>query len=891
MKISRGERVLAALLWCYPPSFRRAYSDEILQFVRRELSGGEHQAFTWLLSDAVRSLPREWLHAIRPPRTFHELNASPPGEPMRNMLRDVRLATRLLSKSPGFTLAAVLTLALGIGANTAIFTLADATLLRPVHATNPEQLVVWSWTSSYPDFQEYAKRTDIFQGVLGAGGVSRVSVAIGEAVEVARATFVTSNAFEVLGVRAAAGRTLLPSDEVPNGPIVTVLEHDYWRSRFGADPAIVGRSVEINGRPATIVGVAERGFRGTSVSDNPALFLPTAAISQVSTGFMARFDPLSARRLVWLRVIGRLQPSVTADQASAAMTALYTELQGPPAPGAPREMLLLRPLPLWSLGESRDAVRMFVTVLVGTVVLTLLAGCANLANLLLAKSAARRREMGVRLALGATRGRVLQQALIESLLLAGLGGIAGLAIARTALELLSAYQLPGGLPIGTLRLDLDTRALSATFALSLLTGVIFGALPAWRASRTDVLVSLREHSRAIAPRGVARHALLAIQLALSVVLLTGSGLFARALAAALDTHPGFDARGVLTASVNLGIARYEAGAAGAFYATALARVKALPDVTAAAWTNLLPTRGLFRGVAEVEGYAAAAGETVTLHGSHVGAGYFRGIGTRIVAGREFTSADHAAAPKVGIVNDVMARKYWPGGSALGRRFRMFDEWITVVGVSEPTVVSELREAPRPQVYFAFDQWLGGRMGIALDPAHLVIRTQAPLERVMPMIRERLRSVDPNVPLYDLAPLEASVTALVMPQRMGAALFTLFSALALTLAVLGIYSVATYVATLRTREIGVRIALGATRRDVLWMIVRDGLTPVAVGIVAGLVLALYASRLVESFLHGISRFDPLTFTLVPLLLALLALAATYVPARRASRIPPVDALRD
>jgi predicted permease len=553
-------------------------------------------------------------------------------------------------------------------------------------------------------------------------------------------------------------------------------------------------------------------------------------------------------------------------------------------------MLVLRQLPLWSLGESRDAVRTFVMVLIGIVALTLAAACANLANLLLAKGAARRRETGVRLALGATRGRVLQQALVESLALSIAGGLAGLACARGGLGLFAAYQLPGGIPVGALHLDLDARAILATSALSLLTGFVFGLLPAWRASRTDVMVSLRDASRTSTPRSFARSALLTVQVALSVVLLAGSGLFVRALLSALETHPGFDARGVVTASVNLGLARYEGGAAEGYYASALERVEALPDISSVAWTNLLPTRGLFRGVAEIEGYTPPSGESVTLYGSHVGPGYFATIGTRLLAGREFAPTDDGRAATVGVVNEVMAKTFWPGRSALGRRFQMFDEWITVVGVVEPTVVAELREAPRPQVYFAFDQWLTGRMGIALDTAHLVVRTSAPVERVLPLIRERLRSTDPAVPVYDAGPFETKVAALVMPQRMGAVLFTLFSALALALAVVGIYAVASYVAALRTREIGVRIALGATRAGVARMIVADGARPVAIGIATGLALALAASRTVESFLHGISRFDPLTFIGVPVALGIIALTATYLPARRASRVAPVDALR-
>ena len=866
-----------ALLWCYPPRFRRAHGDEFLQFVRLELARGI--APGTLACDAAAGLIREWLDFAR----------LPPGEPMRNLIRDLRYAARLLARTPGFTVAAAITLALGIGANTAIFTLADATLLRPVHVRAPHELVVWSWTSSYPHYQEYAKRTDIFQGLAGVSGASRVNVTTEGIAEIASAIFVTGNAFDVLGVSVLHGRPLQPADDVFNGPLVAVLGHDYWKTRFGADPGVVGRTVRVNTRPATIVGVAEPGFRGTNVAANPSLYFPTGVSNQLSTGFFARVNAMTTPGFVWLRLVGRLQPGMTPTQAAVAMDAIYDRVQ-PPAAGAERERLTLEPLSMRALGRSAADLRTFVLLLCVVVALTLLVGCSNLANLLLARATARRRDTGVRLALGATRGRVLQHALAESLLLTALGGIGALAVANGMLVLLATYELPGGLPIGLIALDIDRRALAATGALSLATGVLFGAAPAWRASRTDVVRSLREQARVTTSRSLARNTLLAIQVALSVVLLCGSGLFARALLAALETSPGFNPRGVVTASVNLSLAGYDAGEAPAFFRTALERVKGLPDVEAAAWTNMLPSRGLFRGAAEIEGYVAAPGERLVLYGAHVGPEYFHSVGTAIRHGRAFAETDDAAAPRVGVINEVTAAKYWPGQDPLGRRFRMFDEWITVVGIAEPTVITDLSEDRFPQVYFPFDQWMTGRMGIALDAAHMVVRTSAPLDRVMPLVRDRLRSVDAEVPLYDLGSFETRVASLVMPQRMGAALFTLFGTLTLALAVVGIYGVAAYVAAMRTREIGVRMALGATASSVRRMIVAEGARPIVVGIVGGLVVALATSRVVESFLYGISRFDPLTFVTVPVALALIALAATYLPARRASRIAPVDALR-
>jgi predicted permease len=883
VKPTATERLVRTLLWCYPPSFRRQHGDEILQFVRTAARDGASPAA--LASDLLRGAPGEWATLVRAD--------SPRGEPMRNILRDFRHASRLLAKSPGFTIASVLTLALGIGANTAMFTLADATLLRPVQVRNPHELVVWSWSSSYPDFAEYAKRTDIFQGVVGFSSASRVNLAVDGVADLTPAAFVTGNAFEVLGVRVVHGRAILPSDDVTNGPIVAVLSHDYWRSKFGSDPSVVGRSVRINGRPATIIGVVERGFRGTTLFSNPSFYVPTGTFSQVRTGFMSRINALSARSLSWLTVIGRLQPGISPEQAASAMDALYARLHGPPPAARTREVLRLDPLPTKALGSSASKVRTFVVLLVGVVGMTLLIGCANLANLLLARSATRRREMGVRLGLGATRRRVLQQMLAESGLLAGIGGAAGLAVAALALRLLATYELPGGLNLRNVGLELDTTALLVTFALSLATGVLFGLAPAWRAARTDVMTSLRDHGRSTTARGGVRSALLATQLALSLILLTGTVLFGRSLSAALKTPLGLDARGVVTASVNAGLARFDKGRAKNFYLAGLERVQALPQVESAAWANLIPTRGAMVGTAEIEGYAPAPGEDLTVYSSYIGPDYFRTVRTQVLSGRAFEPTDTASAPIVAVINDAMAKKYWAGRNPIGGRFTQYGVQMTVVGVVENTVQEELRAPTEPLTYLAFNQWLEGRESIGTDAAHLFVRARDGIdpEALPPLVRDQLRSIEAEVPLYDLGLFDERLRTLVMPQRMGLALFGLFSVLALTLATVGIYGVASYVASQRTREIGVRIALGATGASVRRLILREGATPIALGIGAGLALALYASRFAEAFLYDVQRFDVLTFVSVPLLLAGIALLATYVPARRAARIAPVDALRN
>ena len=811
---------------------------------------------------------------------------------MRNILGDFRLAVRGLVKSPGFAIASVLTLALGIGANSAMFTLADATLLRPLTVRNPEQLVVWSWSGSYPDYKEYAARTDVFDGVLAVGGTFRVNLADDGRSDLAWASFMSGNAFDVLGVSAIHGRTLLPSDDVANGPIVGVLGHDYWKTRFGGDPSVVGRSLRINGRPLTIVGVAEPGFRGTSLQSAPSFYLPTAVSSAVRSGFFSDIDPLTTRGYVWLTIIGRLKDGTALSQATAAMDTMYAQLH-PPRDNNDREVLRLEPLQTRALGAGAGDIRTFVTLLLGVVGLTLLIGCANLANLLLAKAAARKREIGVRLALGATRGRVVQQMLVESVALAAAGGLAGVAVAAGALRLFTRYQLPGGLPIENLDLAINGTALAVTFGLSILTGVLFGAVPAWRASRTDVLESLRDQSRSSTSRGGARSVLLAAQVALSLVLLAGTGLFARSLAAALDRPLGFDVRNVMTATVNLSLAQYQKDRALAFYADALERIRALPEVRSVAWSSVIPTRGLRMSDATVDEYTMAPGEELSVYLTHVSPDYFDTVGTRLLQGRTFDSVEASNAPLGGIINEMMAKKYFAGRNPIGGTIRLFrNAPVTVVGVVENTVVRTFDEPPAPQLYLSLTRSArAGSERIATEAMHMFVRTRGDVADAMPAVRQQLQSLDAELPLYDMETFESRLRRLVMPQRMGALLLSLFSALALALATVGIYGVATYVASLRTREIGVRMALGATSQTVRRMILVQGARPVTFGIAIGLGLALYASRMAKAFLVDVSPFDPLTFGTATAVLAAVALAASYVPARHASRIEPVQALRD
>lgn len=885
------EALYSLALYLYPASFRREHGREMRQFVAAGLAGG--RAVTFLrrvVVDVLTSVPREWLRAAARRRApVPRLPASPlTRDPMTTVINDLRYSLRLLSKTPGVTAAAVVTLALGIGANTAFFSLAEATLLRPVKVADPASLVVFAWSSSAPDFREYVDRTDVFTGTTAVGGAGRLSVTVDGSTDLTPGVFAAGNLFDVLGVRALRGRALQRADDVAGAAPVAVISHAYWLKRFGGSESVLGRSIRVNNTPVTIVGVAPRHFRGTSLLSSPSLYLPIASASAIRTGFFARLDAINNRNFVWLRVTGRLREGVGIEQAAAAVEAMYRQ-QHPPQAGRVPEKLRLIPLTTTALGGDAALVRRFVMLLLGVVALTLLIACANVANLLLARAAARRRELGVRLALGATRARIVRQLLTESLLLAALGGAAAVAVAHVTLTLLSAYRLPGGIPIEGLDLSINMTALSVTAALSTITGLIFGIAPALRASRSGLLQAVREGSRTTTARSGTRASLVAVQVALALVLLVGSGLFLRSLVNAVRTPLGFDAAGVVSASVNLGLARYPEARAAQFYRSALERVTSIPGVTAAAWTNIVPTVDLMMWTVDIDGYQRKADEEMTVNAAHVGAGFFRTVGTRLVAGREFQTAD-ASGELVGVVNETAARKYWPGGSPLGGRVKMRGGWLTIVGIVEDTV-QQLEERPSPFLYLCFDQWLTGPSAVGLDSAHLFVRTTSDAELFVPMLRGQLQSLEPELPLYDVQPFARRVEALTMPQRMGVALFGVFSVLALTLASIGIYGVASYVAALRTREIGIRLALGACRPEIHRLVLRQGLVPVALGIAAGVALALAGGRAAAGFLYGVTPADPVTFAGVALLLALFALLATYAPARRAARVDPVVVLRD
>jgi putative ABC transport system permease protein len=869
-------RLYRAALAAYPPSLRRAHGSEMLQCARAAVDGRGAAALLRLFVDLVVSVPREWLALLK-------------GVSMNGLVRDIRYAVRLLWRSPGFSVAAIATLALGIGANTAIFSLADATLLHPIAVAQPQELYSVTSASSYPDYQASPQQSDVFNG-MAASTSARVNAAAGGRADLVMASFVSGNYFGVLGVPPVVGRTIAPSDDERNGPVVAVLSYRWWHTRFGGDAGIVGKTIRVNNVAVTIIGVAHEGFSGISFYEPAQLFLPVRQTPGILTGFFARPGLLTSRGIVWLVVVARLKPGVAPAAAAAALDATYRQAH-PPRPGSKPDTLTLTPLHTRALGGSNErSVSRFVGLLATVVGLTLLIGCANLANLLLSRGAARRREIALRMAVGAGAARVARQLLIESLVLSTVGGAIGLYIAAVGIGLLARFQLPGGIDIEGLGLGLNRTALLFTALVAGTTGVLFGVAPAWRAARTDVLESLREESRATSARSALRASLVAAQVAFSLVLLTGTGLFLRSLVDTLRVPLGFDPAGVATASVNLGAARYDHPRASAFYDAALTRVHRLPGVTAAAWTNLVPTRGSRVFTATVDGYRPHPDEQVLFYYSSVGPEYFQAAGTRLVRGRVFTREDSSTPVRVAIINEAAAGKYWAGRDPLQGRLSDDDkEWVQVIGVVENAKVRDLDEVTPPYVYFPFERLADGA---PTDAAHILVRTGSrEAESILSAVGAELRAIDRDAPVYDVTPFDWRVRQLVMPQRIGAVLFGVFSALALLLAAVGIYGVASYVTAMRTRELGIRIALGADRRRLIALVLRQGLVPVAAGLAAGLAIAAIASRFAAAFLHGVTPYDPLTYTAVVVVLGSIAVCATWLPARRAASVEPMRALRD
>jgi predicted permease len=813
---------------------------------------------------------------------------------METLRQDVRFAIRMILKSPLLSGLAILSLGLGIGANTTIFSVTNALLLHSVPVAEPSRLIaIYTSDKKNPGFQplshlnwkDYAKDGgDALEGVLGYDWTP-MSLNTGREPQVLFGQLVSGNYFDLLGVRAVVGRTFGPhEDEVPGRDPVVVLSHAFWTKRFGADPKAVGQTLNLNGAPYTIVGVAPPEYKGLDVGIRPEVWVPMAMNKQVKTGV----NWYEERRGLFVFTVARLKPGVTPAQAQARLSVIAQSLESEYPNDNKGRSVTVVPLERATVNPNVRAGVVGVTSLLMTIVgLVLLIACANVSNLLLGRAIHRRREIAVRLAIGANRRRLIRQFLTESVALALPAAALGVAIAYWARNGLLALLPPlPGIAIA-LDLDLDWRVLGFTMVVGVGAGILFGLVPAIQASKPDVVDALKDTDRT---GGTARRRfgirdfLVVGQVALSLVALVGAGLFLRSLEATRRTDPGFETKNLLSVAFDLGLQGYNQEKGEAFLRQLRERVASLPGVAAVSHASAGPLAGSIARSVFLEG--GNENDRTLIQVNTVGPGYFEAMGIAIVQGRPITEDDRAGGPKVAVINETMAKKFWPRGDALGKRFHFFGEnepWAEIVGIARNAKYNFLGEDPQSYIYEAHAQRYSGDQT-------LIVRTTGSPVTLLAAVERELKTLDPDVPLTGLATVATTINDGLWAPRAGASLLGLFGVLALVLAAVGMYSVMSYAVTQRQREIGIRMALGARRKDVLALMLGRGMRVVGVGLGLGLLISLALARLAASLLVGISPWDTPAFVGAALVLAVVAVAANLFPTRRAAGIDPTLALR-
>jgi macrolide transport system ATP-binding/permease protein len=814
------------------------------------------------------------------------------------MIHDLRYAFRLLARSPGFTTVAVLSLALGIGANTAIFSLVNVVLLRPIPVQDASRVASVFMTDqrnpgnlplSHLNYKDLRDRNEVFDG-LAAFTFAQVNWSTSNESEQVLLQVVSGNYFNVLGTQPANGRAFLPDEDVRATPVI-VLSQGFWERSLGSDASIVGRTLTLNRTPFTVIGIAPQGFTGTILGANPAGWVPMAMHDVVQPNF----DWYEQRRGLFLFAFGRLKPGVSLDQASANLKTLFAQLeQAFPVDNKGRSAgaVSLLDARLNPGGQGGAIVVQISMVLMTVVGIVLLIACANVANLLLARATRRRKEIAVRLALGAKQGTLVRQLLTESVVLAVAGAVVGTLLAYWLLETLISAELQLPIPVGE-EVSIDGRVLAFTGILTVLTGLLFGLVPALQASRPDVLPVLKNE---IVPAGgphrgwravfSLRHALVVSQVALSALSLAAAGLFLRSLTEQQGIDTGFETRGVLVMNVNLGREGYNPQRGQLFYQQAADRARELPGVRAAAVAQNAPLAGGFSRSVFPEGEDTTTRDRILVQVNSVGEGYFDAIGVAILRGRPIERTDRDGMPRVVVINETMAQQFWPGQDALGKRFKFFgdNDFTTVVGVARNSKYNGVAEDPIPFIYQPLAQNYSPN-------ATLHVRGEGNAAGLAPAVRRMVLEIDPTLSVFNIRTLEEQVSESLAPLRVNVVMLGSFGLLALALASIGLYGVASYAVTQRTREIGVRMALGAEPSSVLRLVLGRGLVLVAAGIAVGMAAALAVSFAIPpDLLPNVSVRDPVTLVGTCALLTVVALAANYLPARRATRIDPLIALR-
>jgi predicted permease len=804
--------------------------------------------------------------------------------------QDLRFGARQLVRSPGFTFVALISLALGIGANAVIFSLVSTYLLRPLPIAHPEQVFAiyqgkrndpsYSQSMSYPNYKDLRDRNQ----VLSAMAVYRfapMSISHNGANERVWGYLVSENYFDMLGVRPVLGRSFLPEEgSAPNAHPVAVLSYGCWQRRFASDPAIAGRAILINGHSFTAVGVAPPNFTGTESVFTPEFWIPSMMQEWIesSNGMESRGNGQ------WL-AIGRMKPEIAAPQAQAQLNTVAQQLERE-YPGNDQGMALRLTPPGLVDPNLRSAVIAFTGALMLTVVLVLMIACSNLASLLLARAAQRRKEIAVRMAIGATRVRLTRQLLTETLMLSVIGAAFGLLLGSALMRLAQA-SLPSTDFALTLDLRMDWRVVFFVTSLALLTGIGFGLVPALCASRPDVVSTLKEDALGAGRKARLRSVLVVLQVALSFVLLITAGLTVRSLRHTERLGPGFDPSRAVTLSVDLGLQGYDEQKGQVFYRQLSQHVRALPGVQAAGLIRSLPlgleasTTGVYpdgRPEPQAQDMPSAFYENIS-------PGYFAAMGIPLLAGRDFADTDTAKSAAVAIVNETLAQKFWPGENPIGKRLHSGNTSVLeVIGLAKNGKYQSLGEIPGLTIYYPLQQ-------VYASNAALVVRTGVDANAAIATVRGEVRNLDPTLPVYEAKTLREHMRLALFPLHVGAVAVGSFAFLAMILAAIGMYGVMAYSVAQRTQEIGIRMALGARASDVWKMVLRQGIILTAVGMLCGLLFALGLSKIVASLLYGVSATDPLTFLLISVLLAAVALLASFLPARRATKVDPVTAIRN
>lgn len=823
---------------------------------------------------------------------------------MDKVLQDFKYGLRRLIKAPGFTTVAVLSLALGIGANTAIFTVINAVFLHPLAIEEPSRVVElftqdhrtaqagnFALTpSSIQNFEDYRDQSTVFSGLTAYFNTGLQWTQNSETVGLP-GMMTTANYFDVLGVKPILGRTFNADEDLKAAATVAVVSHSLWQTKFNSDPALVGRTLTLNGLPFTVIGIAPEGFKGTfSLAGADRVWIPLGMKDQFLTGQIKEL--ITSRRFRWLNIAGRLKPGATLAQAQAATATIAKALETtyPDANRGRTMELALETDAALGINQRAQFVRAG-SVLMVVVGLVLLIACVNLANLLLAQAARREREINIRATMGASRGRLIRQLLIESVTLSMVGGACGLLVAFWFRNALWSFR-PPFLGNASIDLSFDLRVLGFTLLVALLTGLAFGAVPAIKVSQTQLAEVLKAAGRA-GGSGVGhnrvRSILVAAEVALATVALIGSGLFLRSMQAAQEMELGFDSKHMGFIGLNPGGQKYEKPQGQQFYLDAIAKARALPQVESAAVAVLIPMVGgngvLLTTFPEGQGEGSSFKGALIAY-NDITPGYFETLRIPLVKGRDFTGFDTEQTAMVAILNQAAARQLFSTDEAVGKRFTIVSHPETryeIVAVAKDSVVNQVGEDPTPMIYRPMQQEYAPQAG-------LIVRTKGEPGPLLATVRDQVQTLDKNMPIRNTGTIQEQIVQGLWASRMGAALLSIFGGLALVLAMIGIYGVMSYSVAQRTQEIGIRMALGAQAGDVRRFVLWQGMVPALLGAGAGVMAAVALGQPIADLLYGIRPYDPLTVGFVSIVLVAVALVACYVPARSATRVDPLVALR-